>query len=194
VSDGAWPVSLAGVTETVVTTAGPDGRWNVAALGVEAPADDQPATARTWGQTRTRQNFTERGSSYVHFVTDPLVFVEAALGTRTEADPILAAADAWAEVTVEQLDAGVDQGTSWADWALRPVESTVECERVPTINRGVNAVVEATVAASRLDVDAYDTGTLQQRLRHYEGVVDRCGSAETQEAFERLTALVDGQW
>jgi hypothetical protein len=187
-------VSLTGVTETVVTTAGPDGRWNVAALGVHAPEGDQPATARTWGQTRTRRNFTEREGGYVQFVTDPLVFVEAALATREEADPVLPAANAWAEVTVTRLDSGTSNGTEWVDWALMPVAATVERERVPTINRGHNAVLEATVAASRLHVDAYETERLRERLRHYEAVVERCGSAETKEAFERLKTVVDGQW
>ncbi|PSP91673.1 DUF447 domain-containing protein, partial [Halobacteriales archaeon QS_1_68_44] len=59
-----WPVNLAGVTESVVTTLGPNDRWNLAALGLFA---GDPVTARTWGRTRTWRNFRERGGGYVQF-------------------------------------------------------------------------------------------------------------------------------
>jgi len=59
-----WPVALRGVTESIVTTLGPNDRWNVAALGLHAPDDpSDPVTARTYGRTRTWRNFTERGAA-----------------------------------------------------------------------------------------------------------------------------------
>jgi len=51
-----WPVDLAGVTESVVTTLGPNDQWNLAALGLHAPDGDGPVTATTWGRTRTWRN------------------------------------------------------------------------------------------------------------------------------------------
>ncbi|GAA0644699.1 DUF447 domain-containing protein [Salarchaeum japonicum] len=182
-----WPADLRGVTETVVTTLGPNERWNAAALGVHAPRSDAdsdaPATATTWGRTRTRGNFERRGAGYVQFTTDPVVFVEAALSIQETDDPVLDAADAWARVTVERLESGNSGGTEWVEWALRPVETGVVRESVATTNRGYYAVVEATVAASRLDVPAYDAAVLRERLDYFADVVERCGGEREREAM-----------
>lgn len=183
-----WPVELRGLTESVVTTRGPAGRWNVAALGLH-PGD--PATARTWGDTRTRRNFEREGDGVVQFTRDPVAFVEAALGVREIDDPVIEAADAWVEVSVERLASGRESGIQWVDWALRPEEAAVEREAVPTIERGFNAVIEASVDASRLAVAAYDDGVLEDRLARHRAVVERCGSARDREAMRRLDELVD---
>lgn len=182
-SDTTWPVDLHGVTESVVTTLGPNDQWNVAALGL---VSGDPMTARTWGKTRTWRNFTERGGGYVQFVSDPCDFVDAACSIREEADPILSSADGWARVEVETIDSGTDDETEWTDWKLVPVESSVERETVPTTNRGYYAVIEGTVAVSRLDVPGYETAVLRDRLDYFERVVERCGGPREKEAFGRL--------
>jgi hypothetical protein len=183
VTDAQWPVELRGVTESVVTTLGPNDRWNVAALGLFA---GDPVTARTWGRTRTRRNFAERGGGHVQFVSDLVDFVDAACSVREEDEPLLSSADAWAKITVESIESGIDGETEWTEWALRPVESAIERKTVPTTNRGHGAVIEATVAASRLDVPSYDTETLRDRLAYFGRVVDRCGGPRERMAFDRL--------
>ncbi len=187
-SDDDWPVELTGVTESVVTTLGPNGRWNVAALGLFA---GDTVTARTWGRTRTWRNFESERDGYVQFVRDPIVFVDAACSIREETDPILESALAWARVEVEALDRGTEGDTQWVEWELTPVDSRIERETVPTTNRGFNAVVEATVAASRLNVPGYDTATLLERLEYFESVVERCGGPRERAAFERLEEYVE---
>ena len=184
VTPHGWPVALRGVTESVVTTLGPNDRWNVAALGLHAPDDpSEPVTARTYGRTRTWRNFAERGGGVVQFTTDPRTFVDAALTVREVDDPVLPSADAWVEVTVEEVGSEVDSDTTVRTWALDPVEQAVVRERVPTVNRGFGAVVDATVAASRLDVAGFDTGELLDRLRYFADVVERCGGPAEREAF-----------
>lgn len=183
-----WPVVLRGLTESVVTTRGPEGRWNVAALGLEP---GEPVTARTWGRTRTRRNFEREGGGVVQFTRDPVTFVEAALAVTETDAAVLNTADAWAEVDVERLGDGTESGTEWVDWALHPVDAGVEREAVPTIERGFNAVVEATVDASRLGVAGYDEAALGDRLSRHRAVVERCGSDRDREAMDRLDELVD---
>ncbi|WP_280587932.1 DUF447 domain-containing protein [Halorubrum sp. Boch-26] len=186
VPDG-WPVALRGVTESVVTTLGPNDRWNVAALGIHAPADpDAPVTARTYGRTRTWRNFAERGGGVVQFTTDPRTFVDAALTVRETDDPVVETVDAWVEVTVDAVGSETEGDTTIRTWALEPVESEVLRERVPTINRGFGSVVDATVAASRLDVPGFDTDALLDRLTYFADVVDRCGGPAEREAFARI--------
>lgn len=201
-----WPVELRGVTETLVATPGPNDRFNFAALGVHAPdaggrsetdAEDEHESSRdkpwgrTWGRTRTRRNFEEREAGYVQFTRDPVVFVDAALSIHEVDEPVLDSADAWIEIRPERLDSGRQGGTEWVDWSLTAVESEIRRETVPTFSRGYAAVVEATVAASRLDVDAYDTAHLRDRIRYFEGVVDRCGGTPEARAIERLYEHVD---
>ncbi len=178
-----WPVSLSGVTESIVTTLGPNGLWNAAALGVFA---GEPATARTWGNTRTRRNFHRQGEGYVQFTRDPVVFADAALSITETEEPILDAANAWVRVRVEQVDSGTEGDTEWEKWTLVPIEAGIETETVPTIDRGVGAVVEATVAASRLGVAGYDDDVLSERLDYYASVVDRAGGPREREALDRV--------
>ncbi len=59
-----------------------------------------------------------------------------------------------------------------------------------TTNRGHAAVVEATVAASRLDVPSYDRETLLDRLAYFESVVETAGGERERAAFERVCDLV----
>lgn len=191
---GTWPVALDGITESVVATLGPNERWNFAALGLHAPdggveAGETPAapvSARTWGTTRTRRNFHREGGGVVQFVTDPRAFVAAALTIHEGDGPVLDSADAWVEVRATRTDGGTRDGTRWESWTLHPVESAVVDERPFTINRGFYAVVDATVAASRLDVPGYDAGVLLDRLQYFAETVERCGGPRERAAFERI--------
>jgi hypothetical protein len=187
-----WPVDLRGVTETVVTTPGPEAGWNVAALGVHAPDGprDRP-TARTWGGTRTRRNFERGAEGYVQFTRDPVDFAEAALTVREEADPLLDSADGWVRVRPTRIDSGTEADTTWVEWELGAVETAVRARTVPTTNRGYPAVVEATVAASRLDVPAYDRDELASRLGYLERVADRCGGPDERAAFDVIREAAD---
>ncbi|WP_224268609.1 DUF447 domain-containing protein [Haloprofundus salinisoli] len=186
---GRWPVELRGVTESVVTTLGPNDLWNVAALGVRAPEESNaPATATTWGNTRTRRNFHRQAEGVVQFVTDPRTFVDAAVTVREESGPVLDSVDAWVRVEVRCVESQERRETTIERWELRPLESNVVETGVRTINRGFYAVVDATVAASRLDVPAYDTDVLIERLEYFEETVENCGGDAEREAFERLSA------
>jgi len=193
VTDTDWPVELRGVTESVVTTLGPNDSWNVAVLGLHAgdDRDDDPITARTWGNTRTRRNFHRRGGGVVQFTRDPVDFAEAALSIREEEESVLDSAHAWVEIDVEQVGAGETDGTCWEEWKLTPVESEVRKRRVPLTNRGFAAVVEATVAASRLGVEGYDSAELRPRLDYFEEVARTCGGERERTAFDRIRELAE---
>lgn len=198
----AWPAGLRGVTESIVATRGPNELWNYAALGLFAPdrgpgsdaaAAADAVTARTWGTTRTRRNFVRTGGGVVQFTTDPREFVEAALTVAEGDEPTRPGAAAWVRVEATRLASGEAGDTTWVDWRLDPVDATVERDVVPTINRGFNAVIEATVAASRLDVPAYDETTLRSRLAHVASVIETAGGPAELEALARIEAVTDWQ-
>lgn len=198
-TDG-WPTELHGVTESIVATRGPNDRWNYAALGLFAPdrtpgsdaaASVDAVTARTWGRTRTRRNFDRTGGGVVQFTTDPVEFVDAALTVYEGKDQTVPGAAAWARIDATELATGEEGETVWTDWRLDPVESTVEREIVPTINRGFNAVIEATVAASRLNVPDYDVAELEERLEYFAGVVETAGRDVDREALARIETITE---
>lgn len=186
-----WPVRISGVLETVVTTRGPNDRYNLAALGIFEPADEGHPRARTWGKTRTRRNFEDHGEGYVQFLTDPVVFVDAALDVRELDVPILEDAAAWVRVSAHREATGQEADTEWVDWRLQARESVVRERTVPAYSRGYGAVVEATVAVSRLGVSSYDSDRLSERIDYCESVVDRCGGAAEQMAFEHIRELME---
>lgn len=189
-SDGAngdWPVALRGVTETVVATRGPNGLWNHAALGLHA---GDPVTAHTYGDTRTRRNFRRRGGGVVQFVDDPRAFVDAALSVHETETRTLDAAAAWVAVEAERGGEREEGETTVREWALTPGEAAVRRETVPTINRGFGAVVDATVAASRLDVPGVDEAALLDRLDYFARTVETCGGPAEREAFARIDDYV----
>lgn len=192
-----WPVELFGVTESLVATMGPNDRWNVAPLGLFPPGtgeSDEHVTARTWGRTRTRGNFERRGTGVVQFVRDPVLFVESALGIVERSDPVHESADAWVRVEVDRID-DVDQpADDRVAWTLRPTESHVLHTAVPTTRRGYNAVVEASVWASRMDVDRYETKVLRERISFLREVVGSVGSGRDRLAFQRIDDLTEAQF
>lgn len=183
-----WPVDLRGVTESIVATLGPNDLWNMAALGLHAPDEPgEPVTATTWGNTRTKRNFHRQGRGVIQFTADPREFVDAAVTIREEPEAVLPNADAWVEVEVESVDSGTEGGTEWERWEVRPTgEGTVDGSRPLTINRGFYAVIDATVAASRLDVPSFETDVLVDRLRYFEETVEKCGGPREREAFATL--------
>lgn len=183
-----WPVDFDGIAETVTLTPDQDGGWNVAALGVRA---GDPATARTWGETNTRENFERAGRGVVTFVDDPVCFVEAALTERHVESPDIDGVAARVDVEVEEIERGTEGGTTWVDWALIPGESDVVRRSVPVTNRGFNAIVEMTVAASRLGVPVYDEESLRTRLTYFEEVVETCGGEREAVALDQLRDLVE---
>ncbi|MCL9816212.1 DUF447 domain-containing protein [Natronocalculus amylovorans] len=187
-----WPVPLRGVTESIVATYGPNDRWNMAALGLHAPiAPDEPVTATTWGNTRTKRNFHRQNSGVIQFTDDPREFVAAAATIYEQPEPVLDASHAWVAVEATPIDQGTDGGTEWIKWELQPdVEgATVRSTVVPTINRGFGAVIDATVAASRLDVPAFETAVLLDRLEYFAETVEKCGGPTEKEAFDHLTEV-----
>jgi len=190
-----WPVRLSGVTETIVATRGPNDRWNQGMLGISPPDDDgtaiesgetAAASARSFGRTRTRRNLDAGRTAYLQFTTDPIDVVDAALTTFETAAPMLAATDAWTRISGETLGRSNEGDTEILTWAVHPIESAVRERTVATIDRGRAAAIEATVPASRLDVDQYDEAALLDRLEALEAVVETAGDERTRAAFDRI--------
>lgn len=187
----AWPFSTDGIIETIITTEQPDGTWNVAALGIRP--DKTAHTAVTWGNTRTRRNLERTKHGYVQSLTDSMDFARAALDRWTVSDPILENAAAWVSVQADMIDTGASAGTDWAEWTLKPQHCEIRERHVPVPSRGFPAVIEMTIAASRLGVSTYDQTHLVERLRYFADVATTCGGETDRTAAKWILTTVTEQ-
>jgi uncharacterized protein len=150
---GAGEKSIqAPLIETVMTTIGPDGVVNCAAMGVrwgEAELVFWPYDA-----TRTLRNLRVHGEAVVHLTDDVLLFVQAALGHPHPAmrpasaidGSVIEEANAWREVVVTEIV----EGPQRSEVRARVVASGTG-ERQPLgLCRARHAAVEASILASRL--------------------------------------------
>lgn len=141
--------------ETVVTTTGPDGVVNCAAMGVRW--GEEELVFWPFDATRTLRNLRAHGEAVVHLTDDVLLFVQAALG-----DPhppmhpasvidgsVISDANAWREVVVSKITpAGGDTPRSRV---LARVVASGTGDREPLgLCRARHAAVEASILASRL--------------------------------------------
>ena len=184
-------IHIDGIAETVVTTELPDGSWNAAALGVWTADEAQVLRARTWGDTRTRRNFDRTGHGVIHLLADPERFVRAALGIWERPTATIHDAAAWTPVTVTKRQSGTANDVEWTEWDLQPESWRITERRVPIPNRGFAAVIEMTIAASRLSVPGYDEAELTDRLAYFHAVARRCGGPAVRAACDRVIETVD---
>jgi uncharacterized protein len=152
-ADGS--IQPAPLIETVVTTTGPDGMVNCAAMGVRW--GEEELVFWPFEATRTLRNLRGHGEAVVHLTDDVLLFVEAALGhPRPATHPatvidgaVIADANAWREVIVTEIRPTADD-TPRSEVRARVVASGTG-ERQPLgLCRARHAAVEASILASRL--------------------------------------------
>ena len=141
--------------ETVVTTTGPDGVVNCAAMGVRW--GDEELVFWPFDATRTLRNLRVHGEAVVHLTDDVLLFVQAALGHPRPAmrpasaidGSVIEEANAWREVVV--TDIVPDSGERPRSMVRARVVASGTGERQPLgLCRARHAAVEASILASRL--------------------------------------------
>jgi len=141
--------------ETVVTTTGPDGVVNCAAMGVRW--GEEELVFWPFDATRTLRNLRGHGEAVVHLTDDVLLFVEAALGhPRPAMHPatvidgsVIGDANAWREVIVTEITATADD-TPRSEVRARVVASGTGARQPLGLCRARHAAVEASILASRL--------------------------------------------
>ena len=181
-----WPFEIEGIVEVIVTTFDMSTCWNVALLGLQGGGT---VTARTWGKTRTRENFSKDRDAYIHFVRDAVLFVEAALCIKEQKSPHIDGSYAWAKIEANSIGVGMERGTEWEDWNINIRESKILKREVPVVNRGYNAIVEATIIMSRLRISQDKEKDLQS-IENLLKIVEKCGNVRDCEAKSLVEKLV----
>ncbi|AIY89130.1 DUF447 family protein [Geoglobus acetivorans] len=129
----------------------------------------------------TREFVDKSGTLYVNVIYDPLVFV-------------ISAFEDLGKEWFESLDPPVIKGSlSWVKFramldgnfaVLEFLEGDVLRKEVRAVNRGFNALIEATVHATRYVLTG--SKTLADKIRYYGRIVERCGGSREKEAYRLL--------
>ena len=84
---------------------------------------------------------------------------------------------------------GRERGTEWEDWDINIREGQIVKEEVPIVNRGHNAIIEATVIASRLRISQNREKDLQ-KIESLLKIAEKCGNVRDCEAKVLVERLV----
>lgn len=177
-----------GINEIIATTEGEKGAPNAAPLGLIKEGDR--LSVRLFVGSHTRDNILAGGKFVANVSHNPMLFVETALGDIPEdmfvlrdGELTLRDAEAWALFRCEPKD--LDISLPEAEF----VRGEVLRREFRAVNRGINLVVEAAVAATRyvaLRSDHY----LEEIFR-IRRIVGRCGGPKEIEAMDRLEELIE---
>jgi hypothetical protein len=177
-----------GINEIIATTKGEKGVPNAAPMGLIKEGDR--LSIRLFVGSHTRDNILAKRKFVANVSHDPILFVETALGdipedrfVERDGELTLRDAEAWALFRCEPKD--LDISLPEAEF----VRGEVLRREFRAVNRGVNLVVEAAVAATRyvaLRSDIY----LEEIFR-IRRIVGRCGGPREIEAMDRLEELIE---
>jgi len=166
-----------GINEIIAVTIGRG--LNAAPIGIIIDdADSRIARARLF-PSHTRENIKNGSPMWANVCFDAMLFVISAFEDLAEEfyvsldPPVLkgAAACCKFECSLEGSKA-----------TLRLVEGKILSRPLRAVNRGFNAVIEATIHATRYATNR----SLEEKIRYYGAIVEKCGSKKEKEAYRHL--------
>jgi hypothetical protein len=177
-----------GINEIIATTANELGDPNAAPLGLIKRGAS--LSVRLFVGSHTYENIMANGKFVANVSHDPMLFVETALNDIPEerfierdGELTLKDAEAWALFKCEPN--GLDISLPEVEF----VKGEVLKREFRAVNRGINLVVEAAVAATRyvaLKSDLY-----LEEIFKIRRIVGRCGGPREIEAMDRLEELIE---
>ncbi|MDY6865103.1 MAG: DUF447 family protein [Halobacteriota archaeon] len=187
-----------GISEVIATTRSGISDFNAAPIGIIR--EGKSVYAKLYPGTHTYSNISSTGMMVANVTHDPELFVRSAfsdLSTEYKDSfhgyPAIKDADAWilfrCYITKEP---DPERNIKFFEVTLEPVSSKVNTKRsFRAVNRGLNAVIEATVHATRYVL----TGDrmLKEWIEYYNTLVSTCGSPSEKRAMELLFRFIDEQ-
>ena len=172
-----------GISEVLITTQGE--RPNAAPMGI---ISRDSLFIAMYKSTHTFSNVKQNGKLVANLVLNPILYVKAAFDDLEPScfyydneAPILKEAHAWVEFACSVLERSSQKS---AIVTLCPIRSVVVERPIVPINRGFNAIIEATVHASRYR--ALRERSYLELIDHYERIAKKCGGQQELEAFQLL--------
>ena len=171
-----------GINEIIAVTLG--STLNAAPIGIiVSNASSRIAKARLF-QSHTRENIEKGSPLWANVNFDPVLFVISAFEDPSEDfyesinPPILRGSAAYCRF---------DCRISGSFATLELVEGKILRRPLRAVNRGFNALIEATVHATRYAMGATN---LEEKIRYYGTIVEKCGGKREKEAYKLLTEYI----
>lgn len=172
-----------GISEVIFTTLSPDGIPNAAPMGLHRKGNR--LFARIYN-SKTLDNIISKPIAAANIVDDPVLFVKSALSDVeperfecVDGFPVLKDATGWI-----LFDCKCKKGKGISVVELSPVKGKINQIKLQPINRGFNAVIEASIHATR-----YVILKEQKHLKcikYYSTIVNKCGGAREKAAMRLL--------
>lgn len=187
-----------GISEVIVTTQSAAGEWNAAPIGIISEVTEEGERryfVKLYRGSQTLANVLATGRLAANITTDAVLFVQTALDdlpaecfTAFAGVPVLREANAWIVFTSEL----VEERPTYLRFHLQPQAVKINRREVKAINRGLNAVLEATVLATRLSMatNEREREERRQELERHAAIVATCGGRREQQALALLREKV----
>lgn len=183
-----------GISEVIVTTESGAGVPNAAPIGIiseRTTEGERSYFVKFYRGSQTLANVLETGRLAANVTSDAALFVQTAFDdlpvscfTVFAGMPVLREANAWIIFTCEL----VDERQEYLRFQLCSAAVKINRKEVKAINRGLNAVIEATVLATRLRIttEKRERQVLKQELEQYAAIVATCGGLRENQALAIL--------
>lgn len=173
------------IVETVVSTISREKQLNFAPMGVVF--EEKIVLLRPFQHTTTYKNLVETGEGVVNITDDVLVFARSALSRETfdhfparcVRGVVLSAACAYYEFVVQEIREGSERAN-----VQGKIVNGGKIRDFLGFNRGKNAVIEAAILATRLNLLAPET--VLRKLGEYAEIVDKTAGEAEQRAMEYI--------
>ncbi len=175
-----------GISEVIVTTRSASGTFNAAPIGIITTTNEH--FVKLYKSSRTFINVQETKKLAANVTSDVVLFVKAAFDDLGESHysslsgfPVLKEANSW--IIFQAVLA--EESTEYSLFQLTPLTIVINRKALKAINRGLNAVIEATILATRyLRVnDEREKEELKKQMERYAEIVEKCGGHREKEAM-----------
>jgi hypothetical protein len=162
---------------------------NAAPMGIIRKQDT--TLIRLFKGSRTYQNVLAENFLVVNITNDPVAFVRYTFSEVQPEDienisspgrefPVLKAAQSW--IAFECINTKITSEALVAE--LRPLRGHVGSFQPKAPNRGLNAVIEATIHATRYKMNEEEK--YMKLIDFYEDIINKCGGEREKEAIRLL--------
>jgi len=184
-----------GISEVIVTTKSTSGEPNAAPIGIIAVTNEDENEnnyfVRLYKGSKTLSNVRETNKLAANVTNDAVLFVKSAFESLNETYfslfsgfPVLKEANSWI-----LFDCAFSEKTR-ETFVFRLTSLAVKINRkeVKAINRGLNAVIEAAILATRnaITEGERDWAEREKLMALYARIVEKCGGRREKEALKIL--------
>ncbi len=176
-----------GISEVIFTTLSAGGKPNAAPIGLHRK--DGRLFAGIYN-SRTLENILGGSAAASNIADDPVLFVQSSLSDLgpekfefIDGFPVLKDALGWIFFSCRYK-----KGEKITFVELSPLKGKINQRKIRPVNRGFNAVIEASIHATRY-VIAKEKKYLD-RIEYYNTIVKKCGTWREKEAMGLLYGLI----